>query len=107
MVVRRVATGSIPFTWELRNGDSVTPVQVSLQRFRSMQDAYVAGQAGLADYLSQRLAKSVRPTPRRILATPDALDLPDADDLLDEDDYLETEGADQDIETAESARAAD
>lgn len=49
VVVRRVATGSTPFRWEVHPADGSKPVRVSSERFRSMQAAYEAGQAWLAD----------------------------------------------------------
>jgi len=49
VVVRRIGTGSTPFRWEVQTADGVVPVQVSSERFRSMQAAYEAGQAWLAD----------------------------------------------------------
>ena len=49
VIVRRVGTGSSPFRWEVQAVDGILPVQVSSERFRSMQAAYEAGQTWLAD----------------------------------------------------------
>jgi hypothetical protein len=55
VVVRRVGIGAVPFTWEIRESGTVVPSCVSPDRFRSMEAAYSAGQA--------RLAESLRPKP--------------------------------------------
>ena len=49
VVVRRVGTGSTPFRWEVQATDGLVPVQISSERFRSMQAAYEAGQAWLTN----------------------------------------------------------
>ena len=54
VVVRRLTTGPNPFGWELHRDDTVVPVQVSADRFGSMESAYIAGQAKLADLLPQK-----------------------------------------------------
>jgi hypothetical protein len=54
VVVRRVWVGATPFRWEVSRADSAAPVYVSSDRFRSMHDAYLAGQARLADFLPKR-----------------------------------------------------
>ena len=46
VVVRRVATGAAPYGWELHSGDVITPIHLSRARFRSMEAAFKAGQAG-------------------------------------------------------------
>jgi len=46
--VRRAdVAGAAPFTWEIR-GAGATPIQVSVDRFRTMHTAYEAGEAELA-----------------------------------------------------------
>ena len=65
VVVRRVATGAAPYGWELHSGDMVTPIHVSRARFRSMEAAFKAGQAGLAEHVAARQAtRRSRPLPR-------------------------------------------
>jgi hypothetical protein len=54
VVVRRVWIGAAPFGWEMRRADAAAPIYVSPDRFRSMHEAYRAGQATLADFLSNR-----------------------------------------------------
>jgi hypothetical protein len=54
VVVRRVWTGATPFRWEVCRGDAGAPVYVSSDRFRSMHDAYLAGQARLPEFLPKR-----------------------------------------------------
>ena len=49
VIVRRVGMGSSPFRWEVQAVDGILPVQVSSERFRSMQAAYEAGQTWLAN----------------------------------------------------------
>lgn len=92
VVVRRVTTGSTPFAWELQNGNSATPVLVSSERFRSMQAAYIEGQAKLAAYASQR--QSAKPAPSRLPKRPQTLPSfkpLEGDDVLEEDDDLQEE----------------
>ena len=97
VVIRRVATGSTPFAWELHSGDNVSPVQVSLERFRSMHAAYLAGQACLAAYTSrQRSAKPKRSRSHQVSQTQHPSDQPEFDDLMDdEDDFIGTDNVDQ------------
>jgi hypothetical protein len=54
VVVRRVRTGAAPFRWEVYRAEMTTPIYVSPDRFRSMHEAYQAGQARLADFISKR-----------------------------------------------------
>jgi len=54
VVVRRVWIGAAPFRWEVCRGDPGTPLFVSSDRFRSMHDAYLAGQARLSEFLPRR-----------------------------------------------------
>lgn len=60
VVVQRVATGSTPFKWEVQRGDMLGPIQVSAERFRSMEAAYRAGQAWLQDFLISKQADLMR-----------------------------------------------
>ena len=80
VVVRRVGTGSTPFRWEVQATDGLMPVQVSSERFRSMQAAYEAGQAWLAD-------SPALPLPGTALSTTMSMDedraLPDQDEAID------------------------
>jgi hypothetical protein len=80
VVVRRVETGSTPFRWEVQPADRLLPVHVSSERFRSMQAAYEAGQAWLAD-------SPALPLPRIALSTTLSMDddraLPDQDEDID------------------------
>lgn len=107
VVVRRVATGSTPFAWELHSGDSITPVHVSTERFRSLHAAYTAGQTGLADYVSQRRsAKPERSRARRIMDARHRSEPPDRDDLQEEEDCLEGDIAAQTVDGTDSTIAA-
>jgi hypothetical protein len=54
VVVRRVRMGPTPFGWEVHRADAPRPVQVSTERFRSMEAAYQAGQTRLADLIAKR-----------------------------------------------------
>jgi hypothetical protein len=54
VVVCRVWTGATPFGWEVHRADAPRPVQISAERFRSMEAAYHAGQACLAKLLTKR-----------------------------------------------------
>jgi hypothetical protein len=54
IVVRRVWTGAAPFRWEVYRTDASTPIYISSDRFRSMHEAYRAGQARLEDFISKR-----------------------------------------------------
>lgn len=60
VVVRRVAAGSAPFQWEVEREGAITPIQMSTERFRSMQDAYDAAQTWLADFVAANPARSRR-----------------------------------------------
>lgn len=59
MIVRRVATGSTPFQWQVERDDTLAVVEVSAKRYRSMQEAYEAGQTWLRGFLASR------PMPKR------------------------------------------
>jgi hypothetical protein len=54
VLVRRVWTGSAPFGWEVRRLDAVGPIYVSPERFRSMQEAYLAGQRRLGEFIPKQ-----------------------------------------------------
>jgi hypothetical protein len=54
VLVRRVRTGATPFGWEVHRADATRPVQVSAERFPSMEAAYHAGQARLTDLIAKR-----------------------------------------------------
>jgi hypothetical protein len=53
IVVRRTGVGAAPFGWEVHVTGS-GPIHVSSERFRSMEAAYRAGQARLADFIPKR-----------------------------------------------------
>lgn len=54
IVVRRVRTGASPFAWEVYRMDTAGPIYLSSDRFSSMEAAYTAGQARLADFIPKR-----------------------------------------------------
>jgi hypothetical protein len=54
VVVRRVGVGAAPFSWAVQRADTETVIHVSLERFRSMDAAYRAGQARLAEFIPKR-----------------------------------------------------
>ncbi|HEX2939877.1 MAG TPA: hypothetical protein VHO91_02445 [Rhodopila sp.] len=60
VVVRRVTTGAAPFAWEVHRDENVLPLQVSADRFGSMEAAYLAGQAKLADIMVQKRSTTRR-----------------------------------------------
>jgi hypothetical protein len=62
ILVRRVGTGAAAFGWEVHNADTVGPMHISADRFSSMEAAYRAGQARLADFITKRS------TPTRVTA---------------------------------------
>ncbi len=51
--IRRTGVGPAPFTWEV-HGDGITPIHVSSERYKSMDAAYNAGQARLADFVRSK-----------------------------------------------------
>jgi len=58
--VRRISVGPAPFTWEV-HGDAITPIYVSADRYKSMDAAYAAGRARLAEFIpSRKLRQSNR-----------------------------------------------
>jgi hypothetical protein len=54
VVVRRVGIGAAPFGWAILRTDTDTLMHISPDRFRSMDAAYRAGQARLADFIPKR-----------------------------------------------------
>jgi hypothetical protein len=60
VVVRRMAAGAAPFGWEVHSGETIVPLQVSAERFCSMEAAYIAGQSKLADMAPQKRASPGR-----------------------------------------------
>jgi hypothetical protein len=54
VVVRRAWIGAAPFRWEVYREEMEAPIYVSSDRFRSMHEAYQAGQARLVDFIPQR-----------------------------------------------------
>lgn len=63
VVVRRVPRGTA-FTWEVYRDDLATPVFVSPQRYKGMDDAYRAGQARLPEFVPPK--RSVMPGAREL-----------------------------------------
>lgn len=57
VVVRRAGVGAAPFTWEV-HGDAAAPIHVSDDRYKSMDAAYEAGRARLAEFLPKRSVRS-------------------------------------------------
>jgi hypothetical protein len=51
VVVRRARHGSTPFVWEINRDNMVAPVFVSPEAFVSMEAAFKAGQARLAEFV--------------------------------------------------------
>ena len=51
VVVRRTRRGASPFIWEINRDTMVKPVFVSPEAFVSMEAAYNAGQARLAEFV--------------------------------------------------------
>ena len=54
VVRRRARAGLAPFGWEVHGADTAEPLHVSLDRFASMEAAYGAGQARLAEFIPKR-----------------------------------------------------
>jgi hypothetical protein len=50
VVVRRARRGAAPFIWEINKDNMAEPVYVSPDAFASMEAAYQAGQARLAEF---------------------------------------------------------
>jgi hypothetical protein len=51
VVVRRTRRGATPFVWEINRDSMVEPVYVSPEGFFSMEAAYMAGKARLAEFI--------------------------------------------------------
>lgn len=51
VVVRRARRGATPFVWEINRDSMVEPVFVSPETFVSMEAAYKAGEARLAEFV--------------------------------------------------------
>jgi len=65
VVVRRVKVGAAPFGWEVHGIETAEPVYVSPDRYSSMEAAYRAGQARLAEFVpSRRSTPGITDTPR-------------------------------------------
>lgn len=62
LVVRRARRGTAPFIWEINKDSMAEPVYVSPDAFVSMEAAYQAGQARLAEFT---------PPPRLTQESPD------------------------------------
>jgi hypothetical protein len=56
VVVRRARRGATPFIWEINRDSMVEPVYVSSDAFVSMEAAFKAGQARLAEFVPSRRA---------------------------------------------------
>ena len=54
VVVRRARRGAAPFVWEITKDSMAEPVYISPEAFRSMEAAYQAGQARLAEFTPVR-----------------------------------------------------
>lgn len=54
--VRRIGLGAAPFTWEV-HGEAMAPIYVSADRYKSMDEAYEAGQARLAEFIPSRKSR--------------------------------------------------
>jgi hypothetical protein len=58
VVVRRARRGATPFVWQINKDSMVEPVFVSPEAFVSMEAAFKAGQARLADFVPSSRAAS-------------------------------------------------
>jgi hypothetical protein len=54
VVARRIGVGATPFGWAIQRTDTDTVIYVSPDRYRSLDAAYTAGQARLADFIPKR-----------------------------------------------------
>jgi hypothetical protein len=61
VVVRRARRGATPFIWEISKDSMPEPVYVSPEAFVSMEAAYKAGQARLAEFTPPPPAISEEP----------------------------------------------
>jgi hypothetical protein len=92
IVVRRVGVGATPFGWEVYDG--ITPRYASPDRFRSLEAAYSAGQARLAEFLPP---KSIKQKQTLILQPVPAM-MDDHDWQLDANDPDETDPNGYDVQ---------
>jgi hypothetical protein len=53
VVARRLGTGTRPFGWEIHGADTIVPLYVSPDRFKSLQAAFEAGQLRLGEFITQ------------------------------------------------------
>jgi hypothetical protein len=63
VVVRRARRGAAPFVWEINRDSMAEPVFVSPETFASMEAAFCAGQARLAEFI-----ETARPKPEGVEA---------------------------------------
>ncbi len=68
VVVRRIGKGEASFGWEIQGEETVDPSYVSPDKFGSMEAAYRAGQARLAEF--QKLVRSPYPRTDRWRSRP-------------------------------------
>jgi hypothetical protein len=68
VVRRRARAGGAPFGWEVHAADTAEPLHVSPDRFMSMEEAYGAGQARLAEFIPKRSNLSEPSTNHRWLS---------------------------------------
>ena len=54
VVVRRAVGGAAPFRWEVYRDEGCEPLHISPDRFRTMEAAYQAGRARLAEFTPAR-----------------------------------------------------
>jgi hypothetical protein len=54
VIVRRARRGATPFVWEINRDSMPEPVYVSPEAFGSMEEAFRAGQARLAEFTPTR-----------------------------------------------------
>ena len=102
VVVRRVTVGSAPYCWEIRSADGISPVQVSPDRFRSMDTALKEGQAWLADFLSQPRLKRRRSQATEVAPGDPAAEPGEVSELLQEP-QLDDSGHEQSLEQGREA----
>jgi hypothetical protein len=54
VAVRRAGVGAKPFRWEIHGAETAEPVQLSDEKFPTMDLAYQAGQSNLQVFLQTR-----------------------------------------------------
>jgi hypothetical protein len=57
VVVRRARRGAAPFVWEITKDSMTEPVFISPEAFGSMEAAFLAGQARLAEFTPPQRSK--------------------------------------------------